>query len=70
MIDKVIMVLQNYMDIQKFEPGSYNDTCHDGNLVIDIKVEEVTDMREEEDPLLITVPGIAEHEVSCTAVYT
>jgi hypothetical protein len=42
------------------------------NQVLSIKVEEVTDIKaeeEEEDPLLITCPGTKdEHEVSCMSV--
>jgi hypothetical protein len=61
------MVLQNCTDFQRDLPGSCSETCltsfHDGNEVMSIKVEAVT---EEEDPLLITFPGVkAEHEVSC-----
>jgi hypothetical protein len=61
----VMVVLQNYMNLLKVEPGSDSETCHDGNQVIDVKVEEVMDIQEEEDPVLITFPAIkAEHEVS------
>jgi hypothetical protein len=56
------------MDSLKVEPGSDSETCHDGNQVIDIKVE-VTDVQEEEDPVLITFPLMkTEHEVSCMMV--
>jgi hypothetical protein len=66
-IDNDVMVLQNCTDFLKCLPGSYSETCvtsfHDGSEVMSIKVEAVT---EEEDPLLITFPGMkAEHEVSC-----
>jgi hypothetical protein len=45
--------------------GSCNETCHDLNQVIDTQFEEVTDIQEEEDPLLMSSPVIkAEHEVS------
>jgi hypothetical protein len=70
MIDMVFVVLQNCMDLLKVEPGSDSETCHDGNQVIDIKVEEVTDIQEEEDPLRRTFTVIkTEHEVSCISVY-
>jgi hypothetical protein len=49
MIDKVIVVLQNCIDSLKVELGSYSETCNDGNQFIDIKVEEVTDIKVEED---------------------
>jgi hypothetical protein len=49
-----MVVLQNCMDITKSKPGSSPDThvmsSDDGNQVVGIKVEEVTDMKREEDP--------------------
>jgi hypothetical protein len=52
------------MDLLKVEPGSDDETCHDGNHAIYIKVEDVTDIQEEEHPVLITPPLIkAEQEV-------
>jgi hypothetical protein len=72
MIESGIMVLQNCMDFLKGEPDSSSRTCitsHNGNRVIDVKVEEVSDTQEVEDPLLITLPGIkSEREVSCAYV--
>ncbi|XP_023704543.1 uncharacterized protein LOC111862919 isoform X3 [Cryptotermes secundus] len=42
-----------------------NDTSHDGNKIISIKVEDVPDIQHEEDPLLITFPAVKEeHELS------
>jgi hypothetical protein len=68
MIDSSIMVLQNCKDFLKGEPDSSSETCittHDGNQVIDVKVEEVSDTQEVEDPLLTTLPEIkSEREVS------
>jgi hypothetical protein len=63
--------LQSCTDLLKVELGSCNEacltSCHDGNEVINIKVEEVIDTEEEEDPLLITFPAIkTENEVSST----
>jgi hypothetical protein len=60
------------MDVLKFVPGSYTEmypaSSHDGNQVLNIK-DEVTDIQEEEDPLLITFPGtMVEHKVSCMYV--
>jgi hypothetical protein len=67
------MVLQNCMDLLKVEPGSYNETCltssHDGSQILSLNVEEVTDVQEEDDPLLISHPVIkAEHEVRCFCI--
>jgi hypothetical protein len=71
MIDEGTMVLQYCVDFLKPEPGSSSKMCvtsHDGNQVIDIKVE-VSDTQHVEDPLLITLPEIkAEHEVSCVSI--
>jgi hypothetical protein len=57
-----------FTDFLRVEIGSCNETCvtlHDGNEVINIKVEEATATQEEEDPLLIKLPAVkAEHEVS------
>jgi hypothetical protein len=58
------------MDLLEVEPGSCIETCptssHVGSEAISVKVEEVTDTQEEEDPLLVKVPDInSEHEVSC-----
>jgi hypothetical protein len=63
MTDKV-MVLQNCLDLVKVEPDSGSEAYHDGNHFITIKVEKVTDIQEEEGPVL-TFPVIkAEDEVS------
>jgi hypothetical protein len=59
-----MLVLQNCMDLLEVVPGSYIETCHDENHVLDIKVEDVIDVQEDEHPVLITFPVIkAEHEV-------
>jgi hypothetical protein len=70
MIDKVMMVLQNCMDSLKVEPGSYSETCptpsHDGTQIIDIKVEEASDIETVKNSLLIPFPQVkAEHQVRC-----
>jgi hypothetical protein len=69
------LVLQNCTDLLKVVPDPYSETCptssYDMNQVLSIKVEEITDIKaeEEEDPLLITCPGTKdEHEVSCISV--
>ena len=61
------------MDILKSEPGSRFGTCQmssdDGNQFVGIKVEEVTDVKEEEDPGPATSMGIkTEPAVSCVCV--
>lgn len=68
MIHSGDVVLQNYMEILKVEPTSCTEThvtfFGDGNEATDVKIEEVTDLQEE-DPLLVTLPVVpAEHEVS------
>lgn len=57
------------MDSLEVVPGSYCETyltsSHDENEVISIKVEGETEVQEEKDPLLITVPAVqSKHEVS------
>ena len=67
------MVLQKDMDLLKGETDLCNETyipvsC-DGNQVIDIKVEDVLDIKQEKDPDSISSPDITtEHEVSFIAV--
>ena len=57
-----VFVLQNCMALVKGEPGSSNDTCvtsvlH-GNELIGIEAEKVSNMTEEEDRELPTIPVI------------
>jgi hypothetical protein len=66
---KSLMVLQSHMDVLKDEPGSCNEECvtssDDGNQVIDIKVEEDSDMKEDGSPEMVTSALTeAEHVVS------
>jgi hypothetical protein len=49
------------MELVKVVPGSDCETSHDGNQ-ISIKYEDVTDIQEDEDPLLITSPVIKSEE--------
>jgi hypothetical protein len=68
-----VVVLQNCLDILKSEPGSIIGTpqvsCDDGNQFVGIKVEDVTDVKEEEDPWPATSTGIkTEPAVSCVCV--
>jgi hypothetical protein len=72
-IDYGILVLQTCMDLLKVEPGSYSETCltssHDGSQVLSMNVEKVTNVQEEDDPLLISLPVIkTEHEVRCLCI--
>jgi len=69
-IVKSLMVLQSHMDIPKDEPGSCGEACvtssDDGNQVIDIKLEEDSDVKEENDLEQIKSPVTGtESEVSC-----
>jgi hypothetical protein len=69
------VILQDNMDLLDVTPGSCseaNDTSsHAGNEIVTIKVEDVPDIQEEEDPLLITFPVVKEeHEVSDMSVST
>jgi hypothetical protein len=73
MTDMSTVILQNHMDLAKDVPGSCSEVCptypHDANRVISIKVENVSDMVDEEDPVPLGLSGIkAEHEVSCIKV--
>jgi hypothetical protein len=57
--------LQNRMDLQKDMQGS----CSETNEIISIKVEDVSDTEEEEDPVPLKVSGIkTEHVVSFMSV--
>jgi hypothetical protein len=69
------VILQDSMDLLEVAPGAcseiYDTSSHDGNEIVSIKVEDVPDMQEEEDPLLITFPVVKdEHEVSHISVTT
>jgi hypothetical protein len=69
MIDEDLMFLQNCMDFVKVAPSSQSNTwltsdC--GCQFNDIKAEYITDIQQQEDPLLIAYPVIkSEREVSC-----
>jgi hypothetical protein len=70
-----MVVLQNCIDLLKVVPGSYSEvylsSSHDGNQVVNIKVEDFAGVEEEEDPLLIEFPVIKpEHEVSYMFLWT
>jgi hypothetical protein len=74
MTDMSTVILQNYMDLEKDVPGSCCETCptypHDADSVISIKVENVSDMVDEEDPVPVGFLGIikAKRQVSCIEV--
>jgi hypothetical protein len=68
MVDKCMMVLQNYMDSLKAEPGSDSESCCDENQVIDMKVEDVTDTQEDEHPVLITSPLVKAKQEVCLCI--
>jgi hypothetical protein len=63
MISRVVLVLQNSMDLLEVEAG-FPTSC-DGIQNVDFKAEEIIDIKEEGDPELITFPEIkSEDEVS------
>jgi len=70
MIHKCGVLLQNCTDLVEAVPGLCSATCITPNddEVIDVKVE-VSDVKEEEDPLLISSAGMADDEVSCLSVH-
>jgi hypothetical protein len=68
MIDKCMVVLQNCMDLVKVVPGSDSETCHDGNQVIDIKAEDVTDIEVDDHPVLLTCPVIKAEQEVCLCI--
>jgi len=75
MINMGFVVLHNSVNVRTVVAASYSEMCvtsfQDGSEAMDIKVEEVTDVKEEEgeDPLAITCPtSDAEQEVSRVSV--
>jgi hypothetical protein len=73
MTDKGMLVLQDCMDIEKCVPGprseTYPTSSHDANQAMNIKVEEDSHIKEEEDPVPVSCEAIkAELEVSCVSV--
>jgi hypothetical protein len=64
-----MVVLQNCVDLQKVVPGSDSESCHDGSEVIDIKTENVTDVEEDELPVLIAFPEIKDEEEVCLIIH-
>jgi hypothetical protein len=73
MTDNSMVILQNRLDSQKDVPGSHSEGCAssslDGDQAVTIKVEEVSDAEDGEDPEPMTFVEIkAEHEVSCMSL--
>jgi hypothetical protein len=73
-IDKDMMVLQNYTNSEDVLMGPYGETypaCYDANQALNVKAEEVSGAEEEEDPVPKTIKEIkAEPEVSCMCMST
>jgi hypothetical protein len=74
-IDKVMVVLQSHMDLLEAVTSSCSETCltscHDRSEIIKVKVENVTDIKEEDDPVQMTFPKTkTKCEVSCISVCT
>jgi hypothetical protein len=73
MINKDVMVLQNYTNLEKVVLSPCGETypvSDDADQAMNIKAEEVSDIDEEEDPVPVTFPKIkAEPEVSCMSLY-
>jgi hypothetical protein len=70
MTDMNVVVLQNYMDLEKAALGLCRKTCptfsQDADQATNTKLEQVSVAEEKEDPVRITFPGIkAELKVSC-----
>jgi hypothetical protein len=68
-----MVVLQNCVDLERCVPGPHSEKyatfCHDANQAMNIKVEEDSDIQEEEeDPVPMAFIGIkVEQEVSCVS---
>lgn len=74
-----MMVLQNCMDTLKSEPGPCTGTglmsSDDGNQGVVIKLEEVSDIKQEEDPeptspLIKTEPAVSSLCIECYSYCT
>jgi hypothetical protein len=72
MIDKGVVLLQNCMDLQKDMQCFCRETCptsRDANQIICTKLEDVSDIEEERDPVLLRYSGIkADRAVSFMSV--
>jgi hypothetical protein len=67
--DNGALILQACAHSKEDVPGSVIETCstssHDEIQTISIKDEEISDIEVEEDPLLMSSPGIEVEHVSC-----
>jgi hypothetical protein len=73
MHDNLLVVLQNATDLEKRLSGSCSETCpvssQDADLVMSMKVEEVSGLQEEDVPMPTIWQAVkAEHEVSCMSL--
>jgi hypothetical protein len=71
--DKVMVILQISTDVLKVEPGLYSETrlasSYDGYEATDIKVEQISDKEDDEDPVPVIYPAVKDkHKVSCMLV--
>ncbi|XP_021931723.1 uncharacterized protein LOC110835627 isoform X2 [Zootermopsis nevadensis] len=53
---------KNPMDLVEDEPHSDSDTCQDGNEVISVKAEDISDIKIEEHHVLIPFPDINDEQ--------
>jgi hypothetical protein len=68
---KIILVLQNCINLPKVAPGSYSEACHPGDQGSNIKDEELIDIEGETSPVPITFPLVKdEPKVSCVCLCT
>jgi hypothetical protein len=68
-----MMVLQNCLGLKNDVAGSHIEACESSSLsgvqVVNIKVEEFSDMEDRKDRVPMTVVGVkAEHEVRCMSL--
>jgi hypothetical protein len=72
MTDDSVVVLQNCSDLEKDVSGSHSEACpsssHSTDQAFNIKVEEVSDVEDGEDPVPVSFIGTnAERKVSCAS---
>jgi hypothetical protein len=73
MIDNHLMGLQNDTEVENDVAGLFSETCpvssQDADLVMSMKVEEVSGLQEEDVPMPTIWQAVkAEHEVSCMSL--
>jgi hypothetical protein len=72
MVEKGMMVLQNYTKSENVLVGPYGETyaaCNDANQALNIKAEEISDTEEEDDVPKTIQEMKLEPEVSCMSLY-